>query len=346
MSPRSRFILSSSWDSYIADMSQILPSDTAAVDIVGVTKRYGSLVAVDDVSMRVSQGEVHGILGPNGAGKTTVLRMLFGLIRPDSGIISLFGRTWQEAGVRTLDEVAGFIESPKFYPYLTGRQNLEGLALLDGSRPGERIDEVIGIVDLAGRDRDKVSGYSYGMRQRLGVAASLLRRPRLLVLDEPANGLDPAGIRDMRSLVKRLAESGLTVLLSSHHMDEVEEICDNVTIMSRGALAFHGTIEKLRSMAPDPGHVLRTGDDELAAEIAHSRHPRVLIQSGQDGGLLATGPERELSAFVAELVRAEVPLYAFTPTRTRLEALFFMLTDGHQVTVPQRLDGQPQVVVR
>ena len=306
----------------------------AAVDIAGVTKRYGSLVAVDDVSVRVAQGEVYGVLGPNGAGKTTLLRMLFGLIRPDSGTIRVFGRTWPEAGVHTLDGVAGFIESPKFYPYLTGRQNLEGLGLLDGStdRRGlsARIDEVLEVVDLTARDRDKVGGYSYGMRQRLGVAASLLRDPRLLVLDEPANGLDPAGIRDMRALVKRLAASGLTVLLSSHHMDEVEEICDNVTIMDRGSVAFHGTIDDLRAMAPDPGHLLRTGDDAEAVAIGRARHPRVLVEPAPDGGLVATGPEHELSAYVADLVRAGVPLRALTPTRTPLEALFFMLTDDER----------------
>jgi ABC-2 type transport system ATP-binding protein len=309
----------------------------AAVDIAGVTKRYGSLVAVDDVSVRVAPGEVYGVLGPNGAGKTTLLRMLFGLIRPDSGTIRVFGRTWHEAGVHTLDGVAGFIESPKFYPYLSGRQNLEGLGLLDGSTDGRdlsaRIEEVLEVVDLTGRDRDKVGGYSYGMRQRLGVAASLLRSPRLLVLDEPANGLDPAGIRDMRALVKRLAASGLTVLLSSHHMDEVEEICDNVTIMNRGSVAFHGTIDDLRAMAPDPGHLLRTGDDREALAIGRNGHPRVLVEPGPDGGLVATGPEHELSAYVADLVRAGVPLRAFTPTRTPLEALFFMLTDDEREAV-------------
>lgn len=312
-------------------------SDAAAVDVVGVTKTYGPLVAVDDVSVRVAPGEVYGILGPNGAGKTTLLRMLFGLIRPDSGTIRVFGRTWAEDGVRTLGDVAGFIESPKFYPYLTGRQNLEGLGLLDGERGGHglrgRIDEVLDVVDLVGREGDRVGAYSYGMRQRLGVAASLLRSPRLLVLDEPANGLDPAGIRDMRALVRRLASSGLTVLLSSHHMDEVEEICDNVTIMSRGSVAFHGTISDLRAMAPDPGHVLRTGDDAQAVAIGRARHPDVAVEAAPGGGLMATGPQRELSSYVADLVRAEVPLLAFTPTRTPLEELFFMLTDARSEEV-------------
>jgi ABC-2 type transport system ATP-binding protein len=300
-----------------------------AVDVVGVTKKYGDLVAVDDVSLRVAQGEVYGVLGPNGAGKTTLLRMLFGLLRPNAGTIRIFGRSWAEAGVGVLDGVGGFIESPRFYPYLTGLQNLEGLALLDGGTPDGRIAEVLEIVDLIGREKDKVGGYSYGMRQRLGVAASLLRDPRLMVLDEPANGLDPAGIRDMRALVKRLAGSGLTVLLSSHHMDEVEEICDNVTIMRRGSVAFHGTIAELRTKAPDPGHLLSTSNDSRATDIAGDRHPGLTVDPDPEGGLVVTGPRDQLSAFVADLVRTGIELLAFTPTETPLEALFFMLTDTH-----------------
>src|SRR4051795_11083472 len=240
-------------------MSQVL-----AVDAVDVTKRYGGLNAVDAIKLQVAQGEVYGVLGPNGAGKTTFLRMLFGLIRPDAGSIGLFGRTWERNGTRVLDGVSGFIESPKFYPYLSGRRNLAGLARLDGGADEGRLEQVLEIVDLADRADDKVGGYSFGMRQRLGVAASLLRDPGLLILDEPANGLDPAGIRDMRALVKRLAASGLTVLLSSHDMGEVEEICDNVTIMRSGSVVYHGPIDQLREQAPEQGHQVQTSDDAAA----------------------------------------------------------------------------------
>jgi ABC-2 type transport system ATP-binding protein len=301
-------------------------SEKLAVEAVGLTKTFGSVRAVDDISVRVEAGEVYGVLGPNGAGKTTFLRMLFGLIRPDSGTLEVFGRSWQRDGIGVLDGVAGFIESPKFYPYLTGRQNLEGLALLDGGiRPG-LLEEVLEVVDLSHRANEKVGGYSYGMRQRLGVAASLLREPSLLVLDEPANGLDPAGIRDMRALVKRLASRGLTVLLSSHDMDEVEEICDNVTIMSRGQVAYHGTIDQLRTMAPDPGYALDTADNLQALAIA-ARHSRVSVQDDADESLVVTGPRPEVSAYVADLVSSEIELRSFISTRTPLEALFFMLTD-------------------
>jgi len=256
-------------------MPQILTS-VPAVDAVAVTKRYGDLIAVDAITMQVAQGEVYGVLGPNGAGKTTFLRMLFGLIRADAGTIKLFGRTREEAGTRVLDGVSGFIESPKFYPYLTGRKNLAGLGRLDGGVTAERMAEVLEIVDLAGRADDKVGGYSFGMRQRLGVAAALLRDPQLLVLDEPGNGLDPAGIRDMRALIKRLAASGLTVLLSSHDMLEVEEICDNVTIMRTGSVVFHGEIAELREQAPEQGHRISTDNDKRALELA-AAHPRLRV---------------------------------------------------------------------
>ena len=307
-------------------------TEVLAVDAVGVSKTFGTVRAVRDINVQVAAGEVYGVLGPNGAGKTTFLRMLFGLIRPDSGTIRVFGKTWDQDGVGVLDGVAGFIESPKFYPYLTGRENLEGLALLDGgARPG-LLAEVLDVVDMADRADQKVGGYSYGMRQRLGVAASLLREPKLLVLDEPANGLDPAGIRDMRALVKRLASSGLTVLLSSHHMEEVEEICDNVTIMRRGSVAFHGTIAELREMAPDPGHRLATTDDARALGIAEG-HPEVAVVRDPEAALVVTGGPTQLSAFVASLVRADIGLLEFTPTQTPLEALFFMLTDDPAAAV-------------
>ena len=300
-------------------------SQPLAVDADGLCKSFGPVRAVSDVSLQVAPGEVYGVLGPNGAGKTTLLRMLFGLVRPDAGTMHVFGRSWADDGIRALDGVAGFVESPRFYPYLSGRANLAGLGLLDGGVSTDRIEEVLDLVDLADRADRKVGGWSYGMKQRLGVAASLLRDPRLLVLDEPANGLDPAGIRDMRALVKRLAGSGLTVLLSSHHMDEVEEICDNVTIMSRGSVSFHGSITDLRAMAPDPGHALATDDDERAVALA-AGHDAVTVTRGDDG-LSVVGPPDAVSAYVGDLVRAGLSLRAFVPTETPLEVLFFMLTD-------------------
>jgi ABC-2 type transport system ATP-binding protein len=313
-------------------------SEVLAVDAVDVTKRYGDLTAVDAIDLQVAQGEVYGVLGPNGAGKTTFLRMLFGLIRPDAGTLKVFGRTWEHDGPRTLDGVSGFVEGPRFYPYLSGRRNLAGLGRLDGGTTAERIEEVLEIVDLADRADDRVGGYSFGMRQRLGVAASLLRDPRLLVLDEPANGLDPAGIRDMRALVKRLAASGLTVLLSSHDMNEVEEICDNVTIMRTGAVVFHGEISELRERAPAQGHLLMTSEDERA--FAHSsRHPDLDVELLAEGGLLIRGPQRELDAYITAIVNHGIGLRRLELTETPLESLFFMLTESGSAGVPRALEA-------
>src|SRR4051794_28668320 len=198
---------------------------TAPVEVRGLVKRYGEIVAVDDVDLTVQAGDVYGYLGPNGAGKTTSLRMMLGLIAPTAGSVRLFGRDPQ-AGVAALEGVAGFGEAPRFYPYMSRRRNLELLADFDGGGAPRRIPAALETVELSDRAKDKVGGYSHGMRQRLGIASSLLRDPRLLLLDEPATGLDPAGMRDMRKLIRRLASEGMTVLLSSHLLAEVEELCN------------------------------------------------------------------------------------------------------------------------
>src|SRR6201991_1071211 len=213
-----------------------------AIEARGLLKRYGELTAVDHVDLTVRSGDVYGYLGPNGAGKTTSLRMLLGLIRPDESSAKLFGRDPLVEGARALDGVAGFVEAPRFYPYMTGRRNLELVAALDGGDAQERIDDALETVDLTPRQHDKVKGYSHGMRQRLGIAGALLRDPQLLLLDEPTTGLDPAGMRDMRALVHRLVGDGMTVLLSSHLMDEVEDLCDRVAIVTRGRVVYEGSL--------------------------------------------------------------------------------------------------------
>jgi ABC-2 type transport system ATP-binding protein len=301
--------------------------DSLAVDAVDVTKRYGDLVAVDGISLRVERGEVYGVLGPNGAGKTTFLRMLFGLIQPDAGTIRLFGRSRAEAGAAVLDGVAGFVESPRFYGYLSARRNLVGLARLDGGLDTRRIEAVLDTVGLTERADDKVAGYSFGMRQRLGVAAALLRDPQLLVLDEPANGLDPAGIRDMRDLVKRLAESGLTVLLSSHDMLEVEEICDNVMIMGRGQVVFHGEIARLRERAPERGHRIRTSNDRRALSLARSLDDTVAAPAADGDGISVVGPQAAIDEYARAILRDGLSLRGLEVTEEPLESLFFMLTE-------------------
>ena len=210
-----------------------------------LAKKYGSQVALDGLDLRVPTGVVYGFLGPNGAGKTTTMRILTGLIRPDSGRVELLGRPFGRGDRKRLFEVGALIESPSFYPFLSGRENLRALAATGATVTRARIDEVLELVNLGERGRDKVSGYSLGMKQRLGIAAALLNDPKLLLLDEPANGLDPAGIVGMRDSLRALAASGKTVFVSSHILSEVQQLADVVGIIGHGRLIREGSVETL-----------------------------------------------------------------------------------------------------
>jgi len=302
-------------------------TDAPPIEVRGLVKHYGDLVAVGGVDLTVLAGDVFGYLGPNGAGKTTALRMMLGLIRPTAGSVRLFGRDPQ-AGIAALDGVAGFVEAPRFYPYLTGRRNLELCAALDGDGAAGRIDEVLDTVELRDRAKDKIGGYSHGMRQRLGIAAALLRRPRLLLLDEPATGLDPAGMRDMRLLVRRLADSGMTVLLSSHLLAEVEDLCNRVGIVDHGTMAYEGTLEELRRTAGTV-YRLRTTDDDRAVAICRGRPGIEDVAVSATAGLVFRATDE---AAVGELSRAltdaDALVLELSPSRATLEDLFFSLTEG------------------
>ena len=213
------------------------------IETSGLTKRYGQITAVDNLRLRVRPGEVYGFLGPNGAGKTTTLRMLLGLIEPTSGEIAMLGS--RQHPRHSLHAVGSMIETPAFYPFLSGRDNLRMLASHSGADPA-RIGVVLDQVGLGSRAADSFKTYSLGMKQRLGVAAALLKDPPLLILDEPTNGLDPAGMADMRGLIRELGTGGRTVLLSSHLMTEVEQVCDRVGVIAGGHLVAEGTVEDLR----------------------------------------------------------------------------------------------------
>jgi ABC-2 type transport system ATP-binding protein len=295
------------------------------VEVRGLVKRYGGLVAVDEVDLTVNDGDVYGYLGPNGAGKTTSLRMMLGLIRPTAGTVHLFGRD-PEASVRALEGVAGFVEAPAFYPYLTGRRNLELLAAFDGYGANRRIDAALSAVELADRAGDRVGGYSHGMRQRLGIAAALLRNPKLLLLDEPATGLDPAGMRDMRLLIRRLAEQGMTVLLSSHLLGEVEEVCNRVAIVRSGRIVYEGTIDELARGA-GTAYRLSSTDDARAFEICANQPG--LSDLGHDHGRIVFSADEATAAELSRaLVQAGVLIKELAPQTVTLEDLFFSLTEG------------------
>jgi ABC-2 type transport system ATP-binding protein len=292
------------------------------VEVRGLEKRYGSILAVDGVDLTVDEGDIYGYLGPNGAGKTTTLRMLLGLVRRDGGSVRLFGRD-PAHGVDALEHVAGFVESPTFYPYLSGRDNLRLLGALDGGVDARLLDatlERVGLVDRAG---DRVGTYSMGMRQRLGIAASLLRSPKLLVLDEPANGLDPAGIRDMRRLVSELPAQGATVLYSSHLLAEVEEVCNRVAIVNAGRIAFEGGLRDLRESF-GVAYRLETGDDERAANAARAVGIDVRRESE---ALWLDATQDAIDRLTVELGRAGIPIRHLAREQRSLEDLFFRLTE-------------------
>jgi ABC-2 type transport system ATP-binding protein len=301
-------------------------TDTAPVVARGLVKRYGDIVAVAGVDLTVEPGDVFGYLGPNGAGKTTSLRMLLGLIRPTAGSAKLFGRDPIVDGAKALKGVAGFVEGPRFYPYLSGRRNLQLLADYDEPSSRSRIEEVLETVELRDRAKDRVGGYSHGMRQRLGIASSLLRQPRLLLLDEPATGLDPAGMRDMRDLIRRLAGDGITILLSSHLLYEVEELCNRVAIIRQGSIVYEGMLDDLLATATT-GYHLKTRDPKRARAVC-------LNQSGienvvLDGNELRfSADEDAVAALSVALGQARVPITQLVAEAASLEELFLGMTGG------------------
>jgi len=291
---------------------------TPPVEARRLTKRYGALTAVDGLDLRVRTGEVYGFLGPNGAGKTTTLRMLLGLIRPTAGEVRLFGRP-----PGRLDGVGALIEGPAFYPYLSGRDNLRVMARHAGVAAG-RIAAVLDQVDLSDRAGDRFAAYSLGMKQRLGVAAALLKDPRLVVLDEPTNGLDPAGMADMRLLIRRLGAAGCTVLLSSHLMTEVQELCDRVGVIAAGRLVAESTVAELRG---EPGLWLVATPLADAAVRARSLLGAAAVQVA-DGGLRLSVPPARAAEVNAVLVGAGIAVSELRAEERSLEAAFLALTSG------------------
>jgi len=297
--------------------------DDFVIETQSLTKRYGSVLAVDSLSIQVPRGGVFGLLGPNGSGKTTTMNMLLGLVSPTSGTFRLLGHDSASGLQEALQHIGAIAESPAFYPYLSGRANLQyfqGIIRRDASGEVERLLEMVGLADRAG---SKFSTYSQGMKQRLSVAYALLGDPELLFLDEPTNGLDPAGMAEVRDLIRRLSGEGRTVLLSSHLLHEVEQVCDRVAIMSRGQLIAQGAI---RDLLRRRGAVrLSSADDTKAAAII-SALPWVAGVTAERGYLIAEAPPERSWELTKALAEEGVAVKEMSPVETSLERYFLEVT--------------------
>ncbi len=298
--------------------------NTTIVETHSLTKRYGSgVLAVDSVDMSVRRGEVYGFLGPNGAGKTTTLRMLLGLVRPTSGTASVAGHS--PGSPDGLARIGSLIESPGFYPYLTGRENLRVVADLAGVNQ-KRVEEVLDLVELSSRAHRKFGTYSTGMKQRLGVASALLKDPELMILDEPTNGLDPQGMAEMRKLINDIGQGDRTVLLSSHLLGEVEQICDRVGVISNGKLVKQSTVQDLLG---EEGVLVRAQPVEQAQQLLTKMFGPEVI-SRRDGAIhLKTGPEHSVE-INRRLTDAGIGVSELRPFERSLEEVFFQLTGEKQ----------------
>ena len=290
------------------------------IETRALTKRYGgAIVAVDALDLRVRRGEVYGFLGPNGAGKTTTLRMLLGLVRPTSGDATVLGAA--PGSPAALARIGAMVEAPGLYPYLSGRDNLRVLAGHAGAAP-ERVDAVLAETGLSDRAGSRARIYSTGMKQRLGVAAALLKDPELLILDEPTNGLDPAGMAEMRAFIRSLAQGGRTVVLSSHLMGEVEQVCDRVGVIRDGVLVAEGTVEQLRGRA-----TLRLRAEPLReAALLAAGLPEV-VDVATDGAVLELSADVAAAAAINRaLVTAGIEVSEISERRASLEDVFLELT--------------------
>ncbi|MEW1863164.1 MULTISPECIES: ABC transporter ATP-binding protein [unclassified Streptomyces] len=305
-----------------------------AVRARGITKCFGDVVALDGIDLDVAQGQIHGLVGPNGAGKTTLLGLLLGLAVADGGRLEILGAPVGRA-LAAPDGVAGFVDGPGLYPSLTARQNLAALVALRGHDPrtgaiGDVLDQV-GLTDVAD---DRVRGYSLGMRQRLGLAAALLTRPRLLVLDEPSNGLDPAGKRHVHGVLTRLAADGTAVVVSSHRMDDLEALCSEATILATGRVVFSGPLSKLAAENRELDYRLLSSDLPAARRLAADTAGITVVDDARAWrgaeALVVRALVPALDELVAGLVRSGVAVRELAPVSSPLEAAFLALTEEEE----------------
>ncbi|MGH3948489.1 MAG: ABC transporter ATP-binding protein [Pseudonocardiaceae bacterium] len=306
------------------------PQPTAAARTRGLRKVYRSTVAVDGVDLEVPEGAVLGMLGPNGSGKTTTIRMMLGLVRPTEGEVELLGQPMPEASTRTLPHVGALVEGPGFHPFLSGRENLLRMAaaepLLSTSDTAGAVSDALERVGLAGAAHRRYRGYSLGMKQRLGLAGALLVPRRLVVLDEPTNGLDPAGTREIRSIIAELHSAGVTVLVSSHLLAEVEATCTHVVVLNEGTVVAQGELDDLLESG-SPALLVSTPDADAAVDaLRDNRIPSRLAPGGVRVDLTATTPP----AVLESLVRAGIAVYEARRERTGLDDLFARLTQAER----------------
>jgi ABC-2 type transport system ATP-binding protein len=295
---------------------------------LSVSKKYGARLAVDRLDLEVDHGELFGFLGPNGAGKTTTIRMALGLIAPTGGSVEILGREVREHRAEVLPRVGALVESPALYGYMSGRDNLRAVGDLLGGVPRKRIDEVLEIVSLEGRDRERVKTYSMGMKQRLGLAIALLNDPDLLILDEPANGLDPAGIVEMRDILRGLAASGKTVFISSHVLSEVQQICSRVAIINHGRLVRVAPVAELLQ-APGEFEVRVDSPADLVAALRRQTWGQEA--RSEDGHVVTGAPGGRGRELIRFLIESGYAPDAVSPRQRDLEDIFLSLTGGETV---------------
>jgi ABC-2 type transport system ATP-binding protein len=295
----------------------------AAIVAEGLTKRFGERVAVDNLSLEVVRGEVFGFLGPNGAGKTTTIGMLLGLVQPSAGRAVVLGHDVQQQAKQALRGVGAMIETPAFYPYLSGRDNLRVLARA-GGLPDNCVDAALAIVDLTLRAKDRFKAYSQGMRQRLGIAAALLSEPELIILDEPTNGLDPAGQQEIRELVLTLAQSGRTIFFSSHMLHEVEHLCARVAILNQGRLIAQGRVADL--LRRGRGVLVRVSGDVAQATTVLQSIEWVAGVQDHNGALLVDAPIERTAEITMLLASRSIAVAEIRAHEERLEDFFLDIT--------------------
>jgi ABC-2 type transport system ATP-binding protein len=303
-------------------------TDLDAIQIYSLSKRFRKVIAVNNASFTVRRGDVFGLLGPNGAGKTTIIRMLVGLIKPSAGAASVFGFDPQTQRREVLLRTSAILEAPALYPRLSGYDNLRAMGYASGMNDLSRIHEVVQLIGMADRAKDRFETYSLGMKQRLCIAASLLTNPDLIILDEPTNGLDPAGMRDIRDLIKNLAQQGRTVLLSSHLLNEVQQVCNRVAILQRGGVIAEGSVSELLSGHASIRIRVQTDEQDKALAILQKKGWQDKIQV-EDGYLIVNSPAEEGAALNEALATNGIFASEIKSGSISLEEYYLSLTGAN-----------------